>query len=281
MGKLDGRIAIVTGAARGLGRSHAIALARNGADVVVCDLCKDLSAVPYSLATEKELAQTVEMVKATGRRCIGIRADVRDIDQMRHVAKETVNKYGKIDILVSNAGVISYSGVCDMTDEIWDDVIDTNLKGTFNSTRAVIPYMMERKYGRIVAISSSMAQEGIAGAAHFVAASWAIMGFVKSLVREVSDYGINVTGILPSETMTSFFANDVTFKRLRPDLKSPTLNDAVEGLRKYSLVPEVIVDPQDVSNALLFLVSDEARYITGHFVSVDCGRCTMVQAGAT
>ena len=281
MGKLDGRVALITGGARGQGRSHALTLARNGAHIVVCDICEDIPTNPYPLGTERELQETVEMVEELGQQALGLKADVRSGDQMRKVAKEGVARFGKIDILLANAGICSFSKVIEMSDEMWDDMLNTNLKGIFNAMRAVVPTMIERKYWRIVATASSAAQTGFGNIAHYVAAKWGVMGLVKSLVHEVSEYGITVNGVIPTEVKTTLFMNETTFGYWRPDLERPTLEDMAPVAHKLNAIPITAVEPEDISNAILFLVSDEARYITGHFLNVDAGRCAMVMAGAT
>jgi SDR family mycofactocin-dependent oxidoreductase len=281
MGMLDGRVALITGGARGQGRSHAITLAQHGADVAVCDICEDIPTNPYPLGTETELNETVEMVEDLGQEALGIKADVRYGDQMKKVAEETYAKFGKIDILLANAGICSFSKVVEMTDEMWDDMINTNLKGVFNAMRAVVPYMVEQKYGRIVATASSAAQTGFGNIGHYVAAKWGVMGLVKSLVHEVSEYGITVNGVIPTEVKTMLFMNETTFGYWRPDLENPTLEDMAPIAHKFNAIPITAVEAQDISNAILFLVSDQARYITGHFINVDAGRCAMVMAGGT
>src|SRR5262245_2696060 len=150
MGSLDGRVALVTGAGRGQGRSHALALAAEGADIVVCDIAADIATVPYPLATKAGLDETVALVRDLGRRCVGLVADMRSTAEVAAVVDRAIAEFGKIDILVANHGVISYAPVDTTTDEMWQDVLDTNLTGAFKAVRAVLPHMRERDYGRIV-----------------------------------------------------------------------------------------------------------------------------------
>nr|PZN59555.1 MAG: SDR family mycofactocin-dependent oxidoreductase [Sphaerobacter thermophilus] len=271
MGKLDGKVAIITGGARGQGRSHAVTLAREGADIVICDIASQIDTVPYPMATSADMEETVRLVEDLDRRCVAVQADVRDGAQMQAVVDRVLSEFGKVDILLANAGISSTSTVVDMTDEQWRDMIDTNLTGVFNSIRAVLPHMIERRSGRIVATASMAGRVGMPNIAHYVAAKWGVIGLVKSVAMEVAQYGITVNAVCPTTVNTPMIHNDATYKLFRPDLENPTADDALAAFSSLNVLPIPWVEPEDISNAILFLISDDARYITGTAVEVAAG----------
>ena len=271
MGKLDGKVAVITGGARGQGRAHALTLAREGADIVICDIAAQIDTVPYPMATPADMEETVRLVEDLDRRCVAVQADVRDGAQMQAVAERAMSEFGRIDILLANAGISSTSTVVDMTDEQWRDMIDTNLTGVFNSIRAVLPHMIERRSGRIVATASMAGRVGMPNIAHYVAAKWGVIGLVKSVAMEVAQYGITVNAVCPTTVNTPMIHNDATYKLFRPDLENPTADDALAAFSSLNVLPIPWVEPEDISNAILFLISDDARYITGTAVEVAAG----------
>ncbi len=271
MGKLDGKVALITGGARGQGRSHALTLAREGADIVVCDIAAQIPSVPFPMGTEEQLQETARLVEDLDRRCLAVKADVRDVTQLRGVVEQALSEFGHIDILLANAGIGSYSPVVDMTDEQWDDVIDTNLKGVFNAMRAVLPHMIERRYGRIVATASMAGRVGMPNLGHYVASKWGVIGLVKTVALEVAQYGITVNAVCPTSVNTDMIHNEATYKLFRPDLEHPTREDVMTAFMSLNVQPVPWVEPEDISRAILFLVSDEARYITGTALSVAAG----------
>ncbi|MSZ15259.1 MAG: SDR family NAD(P)-dependent oxidoreductase, partial [Actinobacteria bacterium] len=207
MGAVEGRVALVTGAARGQGRAHAVALATEGADIVVTDLCADIATVPYSLGTAAELAETVALVEATGQRCLSMPADIRDTAGIGLVVEAGIEAFGQIDICVANAGVTGYGKFHELDDDTWNDMIDVDLTGTFKTIRAVLPHMLDRRYGRIIATSSMAGRMGNANLAHYVAAKWGVIGMVKSLAMEVANKGITVNAIAPAAVDTAMLHN--------------------------------------------------------------------------
>jgi len=271
MGRLDGKVAVITGGARGQGRSHAVTLAREGADIVICDIAAQIDTVPYPMATPADMEETVRLVEDLDRRCVAVQADVRDGAQMQAVVDRVLSEFGKVDILLANAGISSTSTVVDMTDEQWRDMIDTNLTGVFNSIRAVLPHMIERRSGRIVATASMAGRVGMPNIAHYVAAKWGVIGLVKSVAMEVAQYGITVNAVCPTTVNTPMIHNDATYKLFRPDLENPTADDALAAFSSLNVLPIPWVEPEDISNAILFLISDDARYITGTAVEVAAG----------
>lgn len=272
MARLDGRVALITGGSRGQGRSHALTLAREGADIVICDIAEQVDTVPYEMGTGEQLNETVGMVEDLDRRCVAVKADVRDSVEMRGVADRAISEYGKIDILCANAGIFSFGTIADMSDQMWHDMIATNLTGVFNSMRAVLPHMVEQNYGRIVATSSMAGRAGFPNIGHYVAAKWGILGLVKSLAMEVAGNGVTVNAVCPTGVDTDMIQNEAAYRLFLPDNESPTREDAAGAFAALNAQPIPWVEPQDISNAILFLVSDDARYITGEAINVAAGQ---------
>jgi SDR family mycofactocin-dependent oxidoreductase len=275
-GKLKGKVVVITGAARGIGRATALTLAREGADIVAVDIARDISTVTYPLATPKDLAETERLVKTLGRRCISIQADVRNMARMRHVVERGITELGKIDILVANAGVLSASPLETMTDEQWQDNIDVDLTGAANSMRAVIPHMVSRKSGRIVAISSDIGRRGGAGVAHYCAAKWGVIGLVKSAALELAKNNITVNAISPGLTRTGMSQNPSTYRLFRPDLPNPTVEDVRTAVFKMNVengeLPIPWLEPEDIANGVLYLVCEDGRYVTGTALDITGGK---------
>jgi SDR family mycofactocin-dependent oxidoreductase len=271
MGKLDGKVALITGGARGQGRSHAVTLAREGADIVVCDVARQVDTVPYPMGTSEQLQETVRLVEDLDRRCVAVQADVRDAGQMQGVVERTLAEFGQLDILLANAGIFSFGTIADMSDQLWDDMLDTNLKGVFHSLRAVLPHMIERRYGRIVATSSMAGRAGFPNIGHYVASKWGVIGLVKSLAMEVGQYGITVNAVCPTVVNTDMVRNEAAYRLFLPDASNPTDEQVMEAFGGLNIMPIPWVEVQDISNAILFLVSDDARYITGNAMPVAAG----------
>lgn len=271
MGKVDGKVALITGGARGQGRSHALTLAREGADIVICDIASQIETVPYPMGTKAQLDETVRLVEDLDRRCIAVKADVRDGKQVQAVVDRAISEFGKIDILCANAGIFSFSTIAEMTDQKWNDLIDTNLTGVFNAMRAVLPHMMRQKYGRIVATSSMAGRQGFGNIGHYVASKWGIIGLVKSLALEVAAAGITVNAVCPTTVDTDMIQNETCYRLFVPGVEHPAKEDAMKAFTMMNPIPVPWVEVQDISNAILFLVSDDARYITGVALPVSAG----------
>lgn len=262
MGKLDGQVALVTGGARGLGRSHARLLAAEGADIVLVDSVKDNATTGYPAATPDDLDETERLVLAEGRRCASHQADVRDLASLQRIADETVAEWGRIDVAIANAGIFSFGSIGEMAPEMWDEMIAINLTGTFNTMRAVIGHMTKAGYGRIVATSSAAARQGRQNIGHYSASKWGVIGLVKSAALETVDQGITVNAVTPTMVNTPMVVNDYVRSIFLPDEANPTDEQVREA---YTLTPinAPWVEPSDVSRSILFLVSPESRYITG------------------
>jgi len=273
MGRMDGKVALITGAARGQGRSHAVRLAQEGADVVVLDLPDTASfeGLDYPLPASGELDETVEQVRATGRQAIAVRGDVRDHEQLVGAVAKAVTEFGHIDVVCANAGIATYASTADLTltERQWQDVIDVNLTGVWNTCRAAIPQLTA---GSAIVLTASVAgMKGIPNAAHYVAAKHGVLGITRALAHELAPRMIRINAVMPATVPTPMVVNDGLPRLFRPDLENPTFADAEAVFETLYPMPIKWVEEIDISNAVLFLASDEARYITGTSLSIDGG----------
>ena len=270
--KLAGRVAFVTGAARGQGRSHAVHLAAAGADIIALDVVRQLDGVGYPMPTEADLAETVAQVEALGRKIhVGV-ADVRDAEAVSGIVDEGVSALGGLDIAVANAGISSYGGVGTLSPEAWDTMIGVNLTGVWNTVNAAIPHIQAGgRGGSVVLISSVGGLKGVPNLVHYAATKHALVGMMRTLALEHAKSFVRVNTIHPTAVATEMVFNDVTMKLFRPDLEEPTLEDVASAFSGNNALPVPWVEADDISKALLFLVSDDARYITGVTLPVDAG----------
>ncbi|MGH3959527.1 mycofactocin-coupled SDR family oxidoreductase [Mycobacterium sp.] len=258
--RMLGKVAIVTGAARGMSRAHCVRLAQEGADIAAVDLPQ----------TSDDLAETAELVRSHGRRCRTGFADVRDGDQLTAAIDADVGELGGLDVVVANAGIYADLALSwQLTDEAWQRTLDVNLTGVWHTVKACIPHL--RSGGSIVIVSSTSGLRGGAAIAHYAASKHALVGLTRSLANELGSKGIRVNSVHPGSVATPMILNDTVFAKLRPDLASPSQDDAAEILASRNLLPVPWVEPEDVSNAVLFLACDESRYITGTKLVVDAG----------
>lgn len=271
MGKLDGKVALITGGARGQGRSHALTFAREGAKIVICDVAEQIPTAPYPLASVEELHETARMVEETGGRCVAVQADVRDSGQMKQAAERAISEFGRIDILLANAGIESFGPSWELTDEQWDEMLDVNLTGAFKSCRAVIPHMIERKAGVILITSSVAGLRGLSNQAHYCAAKHGVVGLMRSLALELAPHGIRVNTVHPSSVDTPIIKNQAMYTLFSGGDPNATLEDVTPAFRELNLQDVPWMEPGDISNAMLWLASDEARYVTGTALPVDAG----------
>ena len=272
MGRFEGRKVLVTGGARGQGRNHAIRFAREGADVAVFDIASgSLESVPYGMATEEDLAETVRLVEAEGREALSAVADVRSAEQVNAATRGFIDGFGRIDVLVVNAGICTFGPIETMDDELWQTMIDVNLTGAFNSVRAVVPSMLENGFGRIVATSSMAGRAGWENIGHYAASKWGLIGMVKSLALEVADRGVTANVICPSSVNTPMMHNESSYRLFRPDLEDPTMEDALPAFQSVNVLPVPYAETDDISDSVLFLASEAAKYITGATLSPSTG----------
>jgi SDR family mycofactocin-dependent oxidoreductase len=272
-GRVQGKVALITGGGRGQGRSHALKLAAEGADIVAFDLCHDLKSVAYELATPDDLKQTVAEVEALDRRALGIQGDVRDLNALTDAVKATIDTFGKLDIVCANAGIAGFVPGLGM--EGWAEVAGTNLVGVMNTLHATLPAMTAGGSAIVTGSFAAMIKGGIGGEPAGLAYSYAkrqLIDYVKWVAAAAALQGIRVNGIHPTNCNTRLLHNDGVYARFRPDLENPTRDDVLPAFATLQLMPGVpYIEPEDISNAVVFLASDEARYITGEFISVDAG----------
>ncbi len=271
MGRFDGKVVLVTGGARGQGRSHAVEFAKEGADIVVTDIAKQVDTVPYGMSSESDLAETVKRVEELDQRCLSVVADARDTAATNRAVEAAIAEFGKIDILLANHGLLSLSPVADMPDEMWDDVIGSDLTGVFKSIRAVLPHMLARKSGRIIATASMAGRTGLPTVAHYCAAKWGVIGLIKSVAREVAAEGITVNCICPTNLDSDMIHNPAFYALFAPGIDNPTREQVTPGFTSLNAIPIPWIEAIDVSNAMMFLASPEARYITGEALHVSAG----------
>lgn len=271
MGRFDDKVVFVTGGAKSQGRSHALAFAKEGADIVVCDIGRQLGTIPHTMGTQADLDETARMVEKLDQRCVSITADVRDTGEINGAVQQAVSELGKVDILLANAGVLSLTTVAEMTDEQWSEVVDTDLMGVFKAMRAVIPQMVSQNYGRIIATSSMAGRTGLPTVAHYCAAKWGVIGLVKSVAREVAANGVTVNCVCPTNVDTDMIHNGPFYGLFAPGVDNPTKDDVIPGFTSLNAVPVPWIEPIDISHAMMFLASDEARYITGEALHVSAG----------
>jgi SDR family mycofactocin-dependent oxidoreductase len=274
MGLVDGKVALVTGAGRGQGRSHALRLAAEGADVIAVDVAANsVETISYALASEEDLDTTVREVESMGRRAVKAVADVRSLSELQQAADTGLSELGKIDIVCANAGIGSWAVAWEMTEQQWKDMIDINLTGVFNTVRATLPSMVERGQGGSVVLTSSTAGlRAYANTAHYTAAKHGVIGLMKVLAQEAGPHRIRVNAVCPTTVRTPLVINDATFELFAPHLENPTEDDVREPFESLNILPGVAwVEPSDVSDAVLFLCSDAAKFITGVALPIDAG----------
>ena len=273
-GRVEGKVAFITGAARGQGRSHAIRLAEEGADIIAIDVLEPIPGSPAVGATEEDLAETVRQVEALDRRIIARKADVRDQAQLDAVLAEAVPELGgRLDIVSANAGIaLEPARAHEMTEEAFLDMQQVTLIGVWRTAKAAIPYMIEAGNGGMIAITSSAAGlQAYENTSSYVAAKHGVVGLMRALALELAPHMIRVNTIHPTQVNTPMLMNESTFKLFAPHIEHPTEEDFAPISQTLNALPIPWVEPIDISNALLFLASDEARYITGVTLPVDAG----------
>ena len=274
MGLLTGKVAFVTGAARGQGRSHAVRLAAEGCDIIAIDACATPGWLTYPLGTREDLARTVAQVEALDRRIIARQADVRDLAAVRAAVTEGVAALGgRLDIVCGNAGIISWPRpTWEMDVDQWRELVDVNLTGVFITVKAAVPAMITAGNGGSIALTSSgAALISGPGLADYKAAKAGVLSLVKTLACELAPHFIRVNALCPTAVDTPMIQNEALWKSFRPDLDAPGREDVTAGFAAMNLLPIPWVEPADVSNAIVWLASDAARYITGITLPVDAG----------
>jgi len=274
-GRVEDKVAFITGAARGQGRSHAIRLAQEGADIIAVDLCEPVPSVNrfYPGATETDLAETVAAVEDLDRRIVAAKADVRDYPALKAALDDGVAQLGHVDIVSANAGIFIFGDQTHLvTDEDWQDVTDINQKGVWHTCKAVIPHLIEQGAGGSIVVTSSTAGlKGTPNVAPYTASKHAVVGLMRTLALELAPHRIRVNTVHPTGVATHMILNEATFRLFVPESEHPTQEQAAERFAATNALPIPWVEPVDVSNAVLFLASDEARYVTGTELKIDAG----------
>lgn len=267
--RLKGKVAFITGAGRGQGRAHAIRLAEEGADIIAIDACANFDTMIYDLASEEDLAQTVKEVEALDRRIIATKVDVRDAAGLAEAVNNGVAELGRLDVVVANAAICSWQKWDETSPEIWQDTLDVNLTGVWNTMLAGVPHLIEGGGGSIICTSSTSGLKGTPWLAPYVAAKHGVVGISNMMANELARHKIRVNTVHPTGVDTPLATNgfDVLNKYIEEDPKM--------GPIFVNPMPVELLEPRDISNAVLFLASDEARYVTGLQFKVDAGNCNI------
>lgn len=273
MGRVSGKVALVTGAARGQGRSHAIRLAEEGAKIVATDIgVGTLPGVEYPVAVSEELEETARLVREAGGEILIGEADVRDREALQAVVDAGLEEFGYIDVVVANAGVFTWGAAPELSWEDWHTVIDINLHGSWNTVRAVLPSMVDRgRGGSIMMTASQIATRGQSNAVAYAASKAGIVGMMRALAAELAPHNIRVNTLHPSTVYSPMILNEPVYKVFRPDLESPGVEEMEAELRPFHMLPIAALDPIDISHAVVYLASDESRYVTSMRFALDAG----------
>jgi SDR family mycofactocin-dependent oxidoreductase len=271
---LHGKVALVTGAGRGVGRMYATRLAESGADLILLDLCGEVDSVSYALSRRDDLDETAELALGAGARVIARRGDVRDTQTLADLVEEAKDGFGRLDIVCANAGIASMARVAGLTDQMWEDVIGVNLTGAFKTVRAALPLMRAAgNGGSIVFTSSTAGTNGSVSLAHYCAAKHGVTGLRRVLAKELAPEGIRVNSVLPTSINTAMIHNDATYSEFAGKGGTDvSVEEVARTMQSQNLLPVPWVEPEDVANAMLWLVSDAARMVTGVLLPVDAGK---------
>lgn len=266
--RFAGKVAFVTGAARGQGRNHAVRLAREGADLILADACADVASIGYDLATEADLAETVKQVEALDRRVVADRVDVREGAAVRALVDRGVAELGRLDVVVANAGIAGSEPMVDMSDATWQDMIDINLTGVWRTLKAVLPTMINQGTGGSIIITSSVAGlKGFGYVGAYSVAKHGVVGIMRTLVNEVSPYGIRVNCVHPTTVDSDMIQNQAAYDYFQASNR----DEFAAAFQTFHTLPVPWVEKSDISSAVLYLASDDSRYVTGLTLSVDAG----------
>jgi SDR family mycofactocin-dependent oxidoreductase len=275
MGRLDDKVVLVPGAARGQGRAHAVTMAQEGAEIIAVDIDRQIDTVPYDTARAEDLQQTIAEVERLDRRIVAQVADVRSSDALDAAVRAGLETFGRIDVLVANAGIFSQARLWEMDEQTWADVMDVNLTGVWRTMKAVLPHMIERSSGSIVLISSVNGLRGNGGAAHYAATKHGVLGLMKSAALELGPHGIRVNAVCPGLIDTPMTNWQGLYDRMagRPGADR---SDYDRAARHYGILAgQGALPPETIAEAAVWLASDAALGITGQAVVVDSGHLTM------
>jgi SDR family mycofactocin-dependent oxidoreductase len=272
MPRLAGKVAFITGAARGQGRSHAVRLAGEGADIIAIDICQTIPTAPGPGPTPADLAETVKAVESLDRRILAAQIDVRDLGAMTSFVAKSVGELGRLDIVLANAGIAGTELTLEMDEQVWQTMIDINLTGVWKTLKASVPHIIAGGRGGSVVITSSLAAlTANEHTAHYSAAKSGLISLMRVLAKELAPHRIRVNTVHPTTVGTEMILNESTYRHFRPDLDHPTRADFEETARTLNRMPVPYIEVEDVTNAILYLVSDEGRYVTGSQQLLDAG----------
>jgi SDR family mycofactocin-dependent oxidoreductase len=272
MGQLDGQVAFITGLARGQGRSHALTLAGEGANIIGLDLCGEIDSTTYPGSTLDDLEETARLIKETGRQAVLSQADVRNYDEVKAAFDRGVEQLGRVDIIIPNAGICAGGKTWDITTEAWQETIDINLTGAWHAVKAAVPTLIQQKQGgSVVFIGSTEALKGAENMSSYAASKHAITGLMTSLARELGQYNIRVNSVNPTCVDTNMIQNPYVWGLFRPDLDNPTREAVEDSFAGTHILPVPWMEPIDVSRAILYLVTESGRYITASTLTIDAG----------
>ncbi len=274
-GRVEGKVAFVTGAARGQGRSHAVKLAQEGADIIAVDICRHIENATEPGATPEDLAETADLIKALDRRVVTAEVDVRDYDALKAAVDGGVEQLGRLDIAIANAGIGTPGAMLeDMDEPKWDQMLDVNLTGVWKSVKAAVPHIKAGGRGGSVILTSSVGGlKAYPHIGHYVTAKHGVVGLMRTFAVELGQFSIRVNSVHPTHVATPLLHNESTFRTFRPDLENPGPDDIAPICRNFHVLPIPWVEAEDISNAVLFLASDESRYVTGVPLPIDAGSC--------
>ncbi|MFE3445902.1 mycofactocin-coupled SDR family oxidoreductase [Nocardia sp. NPDC059180] len=271
MGRVSGKVALVTGAARGIGRAQAVRLAEEGADIIALDICAPVDTVIIPPATPDDLAETARAAEAAGAKVITATVDVRDGEALRAATDAAVAELGGLDIVCATAGITSSAPALELSEAAWQTMLDVNLTGVWQTCKAATPHLIERGSGSMILTSSIAGLRGLVGVAHYTAAKHGVVGLMRSLAKELAPHQVRVNSVHPTNVDTPMIQNDMVRKVFRPDREHPTREEFAEAAVTMNMLSIPWVQPIDIANAALFLASDEARYITAVTLPVDAG----------
>ncbi len=271
-GRFAGRVALVTGGARGQGRAHALRLAEEGADVVLVDVCAPVATAPYPTATPEDLAHTAELIGKLDRRVLAVRADVRDLAALQAAVDSAVANLGRLDVVIANAGIGSFAPALEMDEATWQEMIDINLTGVWKTVRAAAPALVAGdRGGAIVLVSSAAGLIAFPNLAHYAAAKHGLVGLMKVLAVELAPHRIRVNTVHPTHVDTDMIMNPAIYGLFTGGLPGADREAAAAAMKAMHALPISWLDPADVSSAVAWLASDEARHVTGITLPIDGG----------
>ncbi|KUH81067.1 MULTISPECIES: mycofactocin-coupled SDR family oxidoreductase [unclassified Mycobacterium] len=271
-GRLADKVALITGAARGIGRAQAVRFSAEGADVIALDVCGPVDTVVVPSATPADLEETARLVRANGRNIVTGIVDVRDSEELQEATDRGVAELGGLDIVCATAGITSRGMAAELTEAAWQTMLDVNLSGVWRTCKVAVPHLIRRGSGSVILVSSIAGLRGLVGVVHYTAAKHGVVGLMRSLANDLAPYGIRVNSVHPTNVDTPMIQNDAVATAFRPDLdRPPTREEFAQAARTMNMLDIPWVDPIDVANASLFLASDEARYVTAATLPVDAG----------